>query len=102
MHRILAAHSLVDCFEFIVSGYDVHQQKSHPDDYLLALRKLGLEQCQAIAIEDNLTGIQAAIMAKLTCLGIRNGYTQPLSLTRATRAFEHLGGACDWIFNRLA
>ena len=55
-------------FDVVTTNDDVGKPKPHPDAYNTALKKLRLLPNQAIAIEDNLDGYNAAIEAKLKCL----------------------------------
>ena len=55
-------------FNVITTSEVVDKPKPHPDAYNTALNKLGLLPNQAIAIEDNLDGYNAAIEAKLKCI----------------------------------
>ena len=55
-------------FDIITSSDFIGKPKPHPDAYNTALNKLGLLPNQAIAIEDNLDGYNAAIEAKLKCI----------------------------------
>ena len=55
-------------FDVITTTDVVNKPKPHPDAYKTALNKLGLLPNQAIAVEDNLDGYNAAIKAKLKCV----------------------------------
>ena len=55
-------------FNVITTSEVVDKPKPYPDAYNTALNKLGLLPNQAIAIEDNLDGYNAAIEAKLKCI----------------------------------
>tara|TARA_A200000113_G_scaffold167232_1_gene151882 strand:+ start:343 stop:1011 length:669 start_codon:yes stop_codon:yes gene_type:complete len=55
-------------FNVITTIDVVEKPKPHPDAYNAALNELGLLPNQAIAVEDNLDGYNAAIKAKLECI----------------------------------
>ena len=55
-------------FDVVTTSDVVGKPKPHPDAYKTALNKLGLLPKQAIAVEDNLDGYNAAIKAKLKCV----------------------------------
>jgi len=55
-------------FSVITTSDNVDKPKPHPDAYNTSLNKLGLLPNQAIAVEDNLDGYNAAIKAKLKCV----------------------------------
>ncbi|MDZ7813851.1 MAG: HAD-IA family hydrolase [Ideonella sp.] len=50
-------------FEVVVCGEDVQRKKPDPEAYLLALQKLGLKPCQALAVEDSTPGVTSALAA---------------------------------------
>jgi HAD superfamily hydrolase (TIGR01509 family) len=52
-----------DSFSVIVTGDMVEHSKPLPDIYLRACRELGVEPCQAYAIEDSPNGIRSAYAA---------------------------------------
>lgn len=47
-------------FEVVVGGDMVEHSKPRPDIYLMACSKLGVEPCEAIAIEDSPNGLRSA------------------------------------------
>jgi beta-phosphoglucomutase len=55
----------------IVAADDVEHGKPHPEGYLVALDRLGLEASDAAALEDTEAGIAAAKAAGLHCLAVR-------------------------------
>ena len=62
-----------------VSSDDVAHGKPAPDIYQEAVRRLGVEPGQALAIEDSPAGTTAASEAGLRVLGVPNGHDEPLS-----------------------
>ena len=65
--------------------------KPHPDTYEAALRCLGVDASEAIAIEDSPNGIRAAKAAGLRCLAVPNGLTAHLDLGEADVTATSLG-----------
>jgi HAD superfamily hydrolase (TIGR01509 family) len=63
-HR-LSHVDVLDYFSHITSGQEVAHGKPHPDIYLLAVQKLGLNIEECIAFEDSENGARAAIAAGL-------------------------------------
>ena len=63
-HR-LSNVGVLDYFTAITSGDEVKRGKPHPDIYLLAIKKLGLDPKDCIAFEDSELGALAAITAGL-------------------------------------
>ena len=62
-----------------VSSDDVAHGKPAPDIYQEAVRRLGVEPEQALAIEDSPAGTTAASKAGLWVLGVPNGHDEPLA-----------------------
>jgi HAD superfamily hydrolase (TIGR01509 family) len=69
--HVLRQHNLQQYFTEIVCGDDVAQHKPHPEAYLLALERTGLEPGQAIAFEDSESGIQSAEAAGIAVVHIK-------------------------------
>ncbi|GAB2021752.1 HAD family phosphatase [Pseudolactococcus yaeyamensis] len=62
---LLENAGLLTYFDVQVFGDEVMKHKPLPDPYLVALRKLGVQDFQAIAVEDSLTGALSATNAGL-------------------------------------
>lgn len=60
---------LVESFQAVVVGDDVHNAKPAPDIFLLAASKLAVEPQNAVVVEDSVAGAQAAIAAGMKCVG---------------------------------
>jgi HAD superfamily hydrolase (TIGR01509 family) len=56
---------LLPLFAAVVTRADVEHGKPHPDLYLEAARRLGIEPERALAVEDSPAGTQAAIAARM-------------------------------------
>lgn len=74
--KVLDSIGLSDCFDAVVSGYDVARNKPAPDIYLLAAERLSLEPAECLAIEDSRVGVQAAIGAGVRCIAVTTAYTR--------------------------
>ena len=57
-----------------ISVDDVERGKPHPDSYLLAARRLGVDPLRSLVVEDSEAGARAAIAAGATCLFVTNGF----------------------------
>lgn len=57
-------------FDVSVVGDDVERGKPHPDPYLLAAEKLGVDITRCLAIEDSPTGVASALAAGATVLAV--------------------------------
>lgn len=65
---LIARFGLLPYFDATVTVDDVTNGKPHPEPYLQALSKLGLDATQAVAIEDSETGRRSADAAGLPVL----------------------------------
>lgn len=69
----LAPHAWARGLEVRVSVEDVERGKPHPDSYLLAAERLGVDATRSLVVEDSEAGARAAIAAGATCLFVTNG-----------------------------
>lgn len=56
----LGAAGLLDLFETVVTRDDVVNPKPHPEPYLTAARRLGVDPLHCLAVEDSHSGVRAA------------------------------------------
>ena len=56
----LSAAGLLDLFETVVTRDDVVNPKPHPEPYLTAARRLGVDPTRCLALEDSHAGVRAA------------------------------------------
>jgi HAD superfamily hydrolase (TIGR01509 family) len=59
-----------DAFDTIVSGDEVAEPKPHPDPYLTAALRLGVDPRHCIAIEDSEPGVASAVAAGATTIAV--------------------------------
>lgn len=64
-------------FDAVVVGDDVERGKPHPDPYLLAAERLGVDPRDCVAIEDSPTGVASALAAGCTVLAVPNHVQVP-------------------------
>ena len=57
-------------FDFSISSDDVERTKPHPDPYLLAAKKIGVDIHNCLVIEDSMTGITSARAAGAWILAV--------------------------------
>ena len=69
-------------FEVIITGFDIKRGKPHPDVFLTAAEKLGLEPSECIVFEDAVLGVEAAKRGRFRCVGI-DRYDAPGRLAKA-------------------
>lgn len=68
--RVLESCGLLEHVDAVVGADDVAAAKPSPLGYLEALRVLGVDAGDAIAIEDSPAGVQAAIAAGVRCIAV--------------------------------
>jgi beta-phosphoglucomutase len=66
----LSELGLLDCFQVLITGEDVLSGKPDAAIYCLACRRIEIESAHLLAVEDAISGVQAAIGAGLRCLGV--------------------------------
>jgi len=88
---VLDRFELRDAFECVCSAEDEDRGKPDPDVYLSALRAMGIDGSDGIAIEDSAHGVASALAAGLRCVAI------PPFETRDDPRFE----AADWRLDSL-
>ena len=59
-HKHLNASGLFDLFDTIVTRDDVLHPKPHPEPYLTAAQRLGVDPLKCLALEDSHAGVRAA------------------------------------------
>jgi HAD superfamily hydrolase (TIGR01509 family) len=76
IEHVLGVMGVRGLVAFVVAAEDTTECKPHPEGYLLALRKLGLERSTpgVIVVEDSLAGVEAAKRAGLRCAAVAHSY----------------------------
>ncbi len=75
---------LMRYFEFVLAREDYRKTKPNPEPYLLALKRLGMNAGNCLAVEDSERGLAAARAAGLRCLVIPNEITGNCTFQGAT------------------
>ena len=86
----LERRGLLGHFEFALSAEDVSQPKPDPELYTMAVHRLGVEACNALAIEDSAVGMTAAKAAGLHCVVVPNPMTRGMDFGLADIRLESL------------
>lgn len=90
IRAILSANGLERHFEVIVGKDDIKRFKPHPDTYLAAAGKLGVEPARCLAVEDAEKGIRSARAAGMRVILIETSITRDLALEGADLACSSL------------
>lgn len=83
IEKVTEIAGIRDYFEVICSADDVERVKPDPALYLLAVKGLGVDANEAIAIEDSMNGLRAAKAAGLFALVTPNPVTSHMDFTGA-------------------
>ena len=87
--KALAALGLAALLPLVVIGGELARSKPDPLPYLTALELIGASAEKAVAFEDSLSGVQAAVAAGLAVVGISTGLSaERLSAAGAIFAVE--------------
>lgn len=68
--NILKSYDILKYFDDMVFGCEVPKGKPHPDIFLKACEKMGIQPHEAIVIEDSEAGIEASYSANITTICI--------------------------------
>lgn len=79
----LQAAGVTEQFDAFVTGDQVKRGKPHPEIYLTAAKRLGLEPQSCVALEDSSAGVLAASRAGMTTLLIPDGGRIPTAEARS-------------------
>lgn len=80
----------METFDAVITGLDVEHKKPHPEIFLKAAERLGLDARHCLVVEDAVNGVAAAKAAGSRCLALTTSFT-----------VEQLAGA-DWFAPTLA
>ncbi len=95
--RVLDYFRLSGYFDYSVTGDEVKFQKPSPDIYQKVLSISGIQEDNAIAIEDSASGVQAAVSAGIACIGYRNPTSGIQDLLQTAAVIEELGQVKEYI-----
>ncbi|MFT3752000.1 MAG: HAD-IA family hydrolase [Paludibacter sp.] len=67
--------------EKMVTAFDVKHGKPHPEPYLIALKKSGLQPWEVMVVENAPLGVESATAAGLFTVGVNTGPLNPKTLS---------------------
>lgn len=70
VEHILAAIGATGRFETIICGDELARSKPDPLPYITALKVLEVDAAEAVAFEDSLSGVHAAVAARIRTIGV--------------------------------
>lgn len=65
----------LDYFDTVVTGEDITHKKPDPEIFLLAAKRLNLNPCDCLVVEDAVSGVAAAKSAGARCLAITSTFS---------------------------
>ncbi len=77
-------------FDVIVTGNDVTHTKPHPEPFLTAAKKLGVQPSECIVIENAPLGIRAAKGAGMFCVAVKTTIKNEIHLQEADLIVEDM------------
>jgi HAD superfamily hydrolase (TIGR01509 family) len=80
LHLMLKAAHLFDHFDLIIGNDEITNPKPHPEIYLTAFYRLGVEPHECIIVEDSPHGLESAKASGATVYRVRNTEDVNLSL----------------------
>lgn len=85
------------CKELMVTAFDVKYGKPHPEPYLMALKKGGLEAGEAVVVENAPLGVESGHKAGIFTIGVNTGPLdgQVLLDAGADLLFPSMQALCD-------
>lgn len=81
--QVLGQFDLEPRFEFLLTGEDVTDGKPHPEIYLTAASRFGVEPSKMLVLEDSQNGCRAAVQAGAFAVAVPNGHTRNHDFTGA-------------------
>jgi HAD superfamily hydrolase (TIGR01509 family) len=86
-----ATTGLLRYFEFCLTHDEYTRSKPHPEPYLTAMERFGLDGGSTVVVEDSERGLQSAVAAGLRCIVIPNDLTRDGDFTAATAVLGDAG-----------
>lgn len=97
---ILKTAQIDQYFDDTICGDEVAHGKPHPEIFLTACQKLGVEPKDALVLEDSESGILAAYDGNIDVLCIPDmKYPEPAFASKATKIVKSLHDAIDYLKN---
>jgi len=88
---------LVAHFDFVLADGDYARHKPHPDPYLAAAERMGVDPARCLAIEDTERGVVSATDAGMQCVAIPNALTAGADFSRAVTRLDSMAALPGWL-----
>jgi HAD superfamily hydrolase (TIGR01509 family) len=80
--------NLLSYFDFVLTSDDFPRVKPHPDPYLMAIDRSGVDADECVAIEDSERGLESAMLAGIRCIVVPTPLTRGATFAGAHRVLE--------------
>jgi len=87
---VLASYNMTQRFDFILTAADVIQGKPHPEMYLKAAARFGVEPTAMMVLEDSVLGTEAALAAGAMTFTVLAEHNITRTFPRETRLVNRL------------
>jgi HAD superfamily hydrolase (TIGR01509 family) len=74
--RMLAPFDFPRRFEFVLTSDDVTQGKPHPEVFLTAAKRFGVDPAEMLVLEDSENGCQAAVASGAVTVAVPSGHSR--------------------------
>ena len=92
----LSQFDLIPRFEFVLTAESVVNGKPHPDVYLLAAKRMGLEPSQLLVLEDSVTGSKAGVAAGANVIAVPTEHSIDCDYSHANHVATSLEDPIIW------
>ena len=82
-HQALSIVGILDQVDFVVTAQDVTRGKPHPDNYIEAAKRMGVQGGNILVLEDSENGTKAAVSAGAYVISVPNQHTKRGDFTGA-------------------
>jgi HAD superfamily hydrolase (TIGR01509 family) len=90
VQRVVGPFNLLHRFPVILASEDVTQGKPHPEIYLKAAERMGIEPHEMLVLEDSQNGTNAAAAAGAVAVSVPHEHTRHHDFSRATLIADSL------------
>ena len=92
----LSQFDLIPRFDFILTAESVTNGKPHPDVYLLAAQRLGLEPLQLLVLEDSVIGSKAGVAAGANVIAVPTEHSVGMDYSHVDHVASSLEDPIIW------
>lgn len=95
VERVIEVFKLEEYIDFFISGEEVENSKPNPEIFLKCAKKLGVIEGEVLVVEDAKSGTEAARLAGMKCIGLRNPNSGSQDLKAADLIVDSLEDITD-------